>query len=394
MARRWHVRNEGPKPKTKEKEKVEPKVESPQEEMSQEEPDARNDFGGGTNDDGEGEEQFEDFEIVLPSIRELEQSVLEYIIGQDDQVRQIITAIYKARTFVSIKSTIMIVGKSGTGKTATVKQILEQLGFPYTIEDATKYTREGYYGADVEEMVYNLIKNCNDDLDMAEQGIIVIDEIDKKADNGTDNDVSGVEVLKSLLKIIEGATMIVPKEDSESGGFVTAEFNTENLIIIFMGAFPGLDKIREKRLNAKPLGFTGTTQPIVEGTRKSRFLKKDFIEYGMTEEFMGRVRTIVEMNTLTKEDLVRILQRSKLSPFQQYKDELEIMGVKLEYYEGLLEDIAQDSLEVDTGARELASTTDYIFERIIYELLSDTEGYTVCKLLPGIVKDNTRFELS
>lgn len=133
----------------------------------------------------------------------------------------------------------MVIGNSGTGKTETIKQIAKRLHIPYTIEDATKYTQEGYYGADVNDMIYNLLENANLDIEKAQKGIIVIDEIDKKAGH-EENDVSGTKVLKSLLKIIEGTRIKIPSlEDPYSEEMI--DFETKNIIIIFLGAFSGLD---------------------------------------------------------------------------------------------------------------------------------------------------------
>lgn len=321
-------------------------------------------------------------------IKDLENSVLEYIIGQDEQVRQIISAIYRARVFSTIKSNVLVIGNSGTGKTATIKRIAETLGIPYTIEDATKYTQEGYYGADVTEMIYNLLENADGDLQRAWNGIIVIDEIDKKAGRGDEHDPAGVEVLKSLLKIIEGTTVMVDISHF-MGEFIP--FDTQNLIIIFMGAFPGLDKIRDRRLNRNSFGFA---QSSVQENENSRYIKQDLVKYGLPEEFVGRIDTIVEMNTLGREQLVKILTRSKFSIFRRYEEELLRQGVTLKYDESIFGEIADSSLELDTGARELSNTINRIFELITYEILANPGKYTKCKLLPGIVEDNTRFKLS
>lgn len=239
---------------------------------------------------------------ILPDIKNMEKEVLKSIIGQDVAVRKIITAIYRAINFKTVKSNILVIGNSGTGKTETIKQIAKRLNIPYTIEDATKYTQEGYYGADVNEMILNLLKNSNMDIKKAQNGIIVIDEIDKKAGHEVSHDVAGTEVLKSLLKIIEGTTIKVPVE-MDYYNVKLADFDTKNIIIIFLGAFSGLDIIRDKRLNSNPLGFS-----IKEETHKSKakFLKQDLVEYGLPEEFVGRIDTIVEMNELTKKDLALI----------------------------------------------------------------------------------------
>ena len=324
----------------------------------------------------------------FPKIQNVEKTVLQSIIGQDRQVRQIITAIYRAINFKSIKSNVLIIGSSGTGKTETIRQVAKRLHIPYTIEDATKYTQEGYYGADVNDMIYNLIENAKKDMEKAQNGIIIIDEIDKKAGHEA-HDVSGTEVLKSLLKIIEGTTIKIPSPD-DSFAEELIDFDTKNIIIIFLGAFSGLDKIRDKRLNTNPLGFVTNNQ---EKKEKSRFLKQDLVEYGMPEEFVGRIDTIIEMNKLTKQDLASILRRSKLSIFRRYQSELREKGITLSYCDKLFDCIAEESLALDTGARELSNTVNYIFENIMYDILANPGKYSKCTLELDIVHDNTRYEL-
>lgn len=324
----------------------------------------------------------------IPYIKNLEKDVLQCIIGQNKQVRQIITAIYRSIHLSTIKSNVLIIGNSGVGKTETIVQIAKRLHIPYTIEDATKYTKEGYYGSDVEEMVFNLVENSNGDIEAAEHGIIVIDEIDKKAGH-MENDVSGSEVLKSLLKIVEGTTFQIATPNNP---FTAVNFNTKNIIFIFSGAFSGLEKIRDKRLNTNPLGFVANNTSKEDG--QSRFIKKDLVEYGMPEEFVGRVDTIIEMNTLTKEDLALILSNSKLSIFRRYQSELKNLGISLSYDRKLFELIAESSLSVDTGARELSNTVNYMFENILYDILSRPNKYKRCTLDLDIVHDNTKYTLS
>lgn len=327
----------------------------------------------------------------IPDIKQIERNVLQYIIGQDTQVRQIITSIYRAINFKTIKSNILVIGNSGTGKTETIKQIAKRLNIAYTIEDATKYTQEGYYGADVNDMLYNLLENAEQNIERAQNGIIVIDEIDKKAGH-EEHDVAGTEVLKSLLKIIEGTKIKIPVLNDP---FIeeTVDFDTKNIIIIFLGAFSGLDKIRDKRLNANPLGFT-TNDVENREKQKARFLKQDLVEYGMPEEFVGRIDTIIEMNKLTKKDLSLILRKSKLSIFRRYQAELKERGIVLSYNGKLFECIAEESLALDTGARELSNTVNYMFENIIYDILANPNKYKKCTLDLDIVHDNTKYELS
>ena len=337
--------------------------------------------------------------MKLPRIQEVEESVLTCIIGQNEPVRRIITAIYKAIVFKSIKTNLLIIGDSGTGKTETIRQILKVLNLPYTIEDATKYTQEGYYGADVEEMIYNLFENANQDIERAQNGVIVIDEIDKKAGKGfsDERDVSGREVLNSLLKIIEGTKISI---DIDKEPYI-ADFDTSNLIVIFLGAFSGLEEIRKKRLNTSKAGFNlnKDTKP----KQDTKLLKQDLIRYGLPEEFVGRISTIVEMNKLTKQDLASILRNSKLSIFRAYQRELRERGISLYYSGRLFERIAEKSLLTDTGARELNNTVNYIFDRIIYEVLSNPDKYPKrkhitkykqCRLSLDIVNNNTRYTIT
>lgn len=327
----------------------------------------------------------------LPNIQKVENYVLKSIIGQDKQVRQIITAIYRSREFKSIKTNTLIIGSSGTGKTATIKEIAKYLHIPYTIEDATKYTQEGYYGFDVHDMVYNLIDNANGNIELAKNGMIVVDEIDKKAGNHDEHDVSGIEVLKSLLKIIEGTKMKIDMASDVFGESNVIDFDTKNITIVFLGAFSGLNKIRDKRLNTNQLGFLNNEKVREE---KPKFIKEDLIKYGMPEEFVGRIDNIIEMNKLSKEDLAMILKKSKLSIFRRYKSELKQKGVSLSYDGKIFESIAEQSLAFDTGARELSNTVNYMFENILYDIFSYPGRYKKCELYMDIVKDNTKYNLS
>lgn len=325
----------------------------------------------------------------LPDIKAVEKEVLQAIVGQDTQVRQIVTAIYRAICFKTIKANVLIVGSSGTGKTETIKQVAKQLNIPYVIEDATKYTKEGYVGSDVEDMVFNLIENADMDLEKAKHGMIIIDEIDKKVSYDK-NDISGTEVLKSLLKIMEGIKIPISVFDN-SYDVKTVDFDTRNIIIIFLGAFSGIDKIREKRLNTNPLGFYVDN---TEERKELKLLKQDLVKYGLPEEFAGRIDTIIEMNKLTRKDLALILKQSKLSIFRRYETELKSCGMTLSYDSKLFDSIAEKSMMLDTGARELSNTVNYIFENIIYDILADPGKYTKCTLDLDIVNDNTKYTLS
>lgn len=326
----------------------------------------------------------------VPDIKYLEKEVLKSIKGQDIQVRRIITAIYRAIKLRSIKSNVLIIGNSGTGKTAIIKEIAKYLNLPYTIEDATKYTQEGYYGADVKDMIYNLIEASDNNIERAKKGIIIVDEIDKKASSFDYHDVSGAEVLKSMLKIVEGTKLCIQNPDSSYlDEEMTIDFDTSNIIFIFLGAFSGIDEKREAK-NVR-LGFNSDT--CDSNNPVGRILKKDLIAYGLPEEFVGRIDTIIEMNRLSKEDLTCILKNSRLSIFRKYEKQLKEQKIILEYDDDIFERIAERSLSYDTGARELSNTVNYIFENIIYQIIAYPRKYRVCKLLKGIENDNTKFKM-
>lgn len=227
---------------------------------------------------------------------------------------------------------------------------------------------------------------------MAEHGIVVFDEVDKKVGR-EENSVAGVEVLKSLLKIVEGTKIRVPLPSLNPFDFSFFDFYTKDVIFIFLGAFPGLDKIRKKRLKVNQLGFSASNAKNVEG-QDTRYLKRDLVEYGIPEEFAGRIDTIVEMNKLSKEDLALILKKSKLSIFKRYQSELEKMGVSLSYDDKLYEQIAEESLNLDTGARELSNTVHYVFENIMYDIMITPNRFHQCTLDLDIVHDNSKYQLS
>src|SRR5574344_2610525 len=225
--------------------------------------------------------------LKMPPIDVLEEMVLENIIGQDDQVRKVVTAIYKQQKYESLHSAIMIVGASGTGKTEMIKQIGSEIKVPFITEIATAYTKEGYVGGSVDEIISHLISAANNDVKLAERGIIFIDEIDKKA--GFDNeDVGGNAVLKSLLKMVEGTkipVIVSEKEEKQTamGKMLFDDekeimFDTSKVIFIFAGAFSGIDKIVAKRTGSKNIGFNREDNLSV---LSKKICKQDLIEYGI-----------------------------------------------------------------------------------------------------------------
>lgn len=346
----------------------------------------------------EGKNVQERLIIQLPLLSQLEQVINETVIGQEDIVQAICTKVYEGICFPYMKSNILVVGKSGTGKTEIVRQIADNLKLPITIEDATSYTQEGYVGNSVNDMIYNIFDAANGNLVLAERGIIFVDEIDKKANRKEMlSDISKGDVLKSLLKIMEGTVikldnpLYYSNPDSEPP---TVNFDTSSLIFIFGGSFEGLDKIKEKRLKeGTKIGFSVATENTIVSTNNSKtsFTKQDLIEYGLPAEFVGRISNIYETNNLSVEDLIRILKKSKKSIFKQYENTLAALKIELEYSDDLFYEIAQNTQKYPTGARELNSKVSYIFEKIMYDVLNGMARGKKCVLEKGIVSDNKKF---
>lgn len=284
----------------------------------------------------------------------------------------------------------------------------EKIGRVCVIEDANEFTQEGYYGRDVTEIIYDLVSAANGNIKEAERGIVIIDEIDKKAGCATETrDVSGQGVLNSMLKLIEGKKVRIPApdeimddmdlspdeiEDLMADGI---EFNTENVIFFLAGAFSGIEKIKEKRNGTKSLGFSSSTPDSKKNNKdSSKTTREDLIAYGLTEEFVGRIDTIVEMNELSVDVLEEILRNSKKSKLNQYTRELKRYGILVEYDEKLPRAIAQKAKNGNTGARELSNVVNYMFDKILYDVMSEPKNtYKKCILQEGIEEENTKYKL-
>ena len=325
----------------------------------------------------------------LSNLTELQKEVKKYIIGQDKAIDRITLAIYRSIKIPSIKTNILIIGKSGSGKTETMKQVAKALNLPYTLEDATKYTKEGYYGLNVEEAVYNLFYNAEEDIEKAERGMIIIDEIDKKISNSFESDISGTDVLNSFLKLIEGTKVMVPMppELAEVGG-APEWIDTSKMVVVFMGAFVGLEEECKKRLGKHQIGFGAEQNGSNSKKQEMRFTKDDLIAYGLPTEFAGRIDTIVQFETLTQESLARIARESKLSIFKKYENFLEENGITLEYQDSIFDDIAKQAISKNTGARELSNVANEIFEPILSKVFTAEPGqYKKCILKEDFVQN-------
>ena len=329
---------------------------------------------------------------AIPSFQETLSRVKKYIVGQDEAVCRAVLAIYRSLKIRSIKTNMLIIGGTGTGKSETMKQISRELRLPYVIEDSTQYTKEGYVGSSVQNIIKNLYFKANRDIVRTRNGLVIIDEIDKKVNHSFQDDISGDAVIHSLLKMVEGTSIKV--DNDPFGKPITV--NTSNIIFVFMGAFQGIEKIREERLAKKNhIGFSADNKEVLEGDieQETGYTKEDLIKYGMNAEFVGRMDTIIEFKDLLEGDLARIVKESKLSIFSKYEEFLKEIGIKLEYDEEVFNEIARKAIRRKAGARGLSDVTNQAFEKILIQVFSSQRVYKRCILKKGFAKNPDAFEL-